>query len=215
MTPVVPPDPANPAVAAITTAALATASEYLDKVLDSPVKELSGFLADKVNYWRFKNRVNTVLKAKKFLEDRGIDPLKALPETLLPLIEAAGDTADENLSDMFAGLLASHLSPHSAGKVHASYAKVVSQLAPLDAAILRDIYVSIRRDNANYRLKMLPIGDSLQAEHASAEQLLLSYQNLWRLGICDRGSVLDEMNKTKVIVFTDYGWSLMSASHLD
>lgn len=191
--------------------ALDTAKHYLDKVVDAPFKELSGFLADKVNFWRYKNRINTILKAKKFLEDKGIDPIKALPDTVIPLIEASGDTEDETLSDMFSGLLASSLTPDTYETVHPSYAKVLSQLAPLDARILSEWYKSITADGKVYSTVAADIHEIARVFKISESVVLLSFQNLWRLGICSHGSGLDHLNQVKQIVFTDYGWALMNA----
>jgi hypothetical protein len=135
----------------ITTAqALEIAKHYLDKIIDAPLEELSGLLADTIGYWRTKNKINLLLKTKKFLEEKGISPRKALPDSVVPLIEAAGDTENETLSDMFAGLLASHLNPGAYDTVHPSYAKVFSQLAPLDATILAGLYRSLNMRGQDY-----------------------------------------------------------------
>jgi Abortive infection alpha len=89
-------------------------------------------LKDNISFWRFKNQVNTVLKARAFLEQKGIQPeaIKAnlLPEMIVPLIEAARESSDETLSDMFAGLLASAINPGTQDTVHPAYSKVVNQL---------------------------------------------------------------------------------------
>jgi hypothetical protein len=89
-------------------------------------------LADTVGYWRLKNRVNVLLKAKKLLEEKGIDPTKLLPDVFVPLMDEAGNTADETLADMFARLLASHLDPATQDTVHPAFAKILGQLARHD-----------------------------------------------------------------------------------
>ncbi len=187
------------------------AKEYIDKIVDAPLKELSGLLGDKVNYWRFKNKINTILKAKKFLEDRGIDPKKALPETVIPLLETAGDTEDDNLSDMFAGLLASHLSKNSLNAIHPSYAKVLSQLAPHDAFLLRQLHRQLIDSNKSYETAGFTIEAAAKTLNVSEEITLLCFQNIWRLGICSHGTGLDNLNRKNQIIFTDYGWAMLQA----
>lgn len=195
----------------ITSETLTVAKHYLDKVVDSPLKELSGFLGDKVNYWRYKNRINTVLKAKKFLEEKGIEPRRALPETVIPLIESAGDVEDDTVSDMFAGLLASHLTPETYEIVHPSYAKVISQLAPIDAQILRAFYNTICGQGKDHKQVGLTLQNALENSSFSEEVILLSFENLWRLGICDHGTGLDFINREQLLIFTSYGWAMMNA----
>ena len=191
------------------------AKHYLDKILAAPLQEFSGLLADKVNYWRFKNRINTILKAKAFLESKGIDPKAALPGSIVPLIEAAGDTDDDTLQSMFATLLASHLNPETLDKVHPCYTRILSQLAPFDAQLMNFLYQSIRKKGQGPR----EIGASLETAcktfDVSADTALLSFQNLWRLGLCDRGGGLEHLNQAKQILFTEFGWSFMVACVAD
>lgn len=190
---------------------LEIAKKYIDKIVDAPLKELGGLLADKVNYWRFKNKINTILKAKKFLEDKGIDPKKALPETVVPLLESSSDTEDDNLSDMFAGLLASHLSAKSSSVVHPSYAKVLSQLAPSDAYLLRELHKRITNSGKAYNSVGFTLESASDILQVPSNVALLSFQNIWRLGICSHGSGLDHLNQKEQIVFTDYGWAMLQA----
>jgi hypothetical protein len=77
-----------------------------------------------------------LLKAKKFLEEKGIKPEKILPDIFVPLLNKGGNVEDETLQDMFASLLASHLDPSKQDKVHPSFSKVLAQLSSLDATLL-------------------------------------------------------------------------------
>jgi hypothetical protein len=170
-----------------------------------------GLVGSYLGYWRTKNKINLLLKTKKFLEQKGISPRKALPDTVVPLIEAAGDTENETLSDMFAGLLASHLNPDTYDTVHPSYAKVLSQLAPLDATILAGLYRSLNMGGQDYSNFGMSLQRATEIYGISEQAALLSFQNLWRLGICSHGAGLDILNQAKKIFFTDYGWALVKA----
>src|SRR5262245_29988070 len=89
--------------------ALETAKDYADAVLLQPLNQIGGILSDTMGYWRLKNQVRLLLKAKKLLEESNINPDKMLPEIFVPLLEDGGNVEDETLADMFASLLACHL----------------------------------------------------------------------------------------------------------
>jgi hypothetical protein len=112
---------------------LKAAKEYADMILKPSLSELGGLLNETVGFWRLKNRVRLLLKAKKYLEDRGINPTTVLPDVFVPLLDEGGNTEDETLSEMFAPLLAGHLDPETQAGVHPCFAKVLGQMSPLDA----------------------------------------------------------------------------------
>lgn len=196
----------------ITTAqALETVRHYLDKIVDAPLKEFGELLADQIKFWRYKNQIKMLQKSKELLEKKGISPRKARPDTVFPLIEAAGDVEDETLSDMFAGLLASHLNPDTYDTVHPSYAKVLSQLAPLDVTILSELHRFLNMRGKDYSRLGMNLQAMAKALGISESIVLVSFQNLWRLGICSYGTGVDLLNPPTKIFFTDYGWALMKA----
>ena len=119
--------------------ALEAAKDYADAILKPPLEQIGGLLADAAGYWRLKNRVNVLLKAKAYCEDRGLKPEKLLPNIFVPLLDEAGNTDDPDMSDMFAELLTSHLDPDKRNGVHPSFGKTLAQLGPLDARIMKMI----------------------------------------------------------------------------
>lgn len=209
-----------------------TARHYLDQIFLEPLSELGLLLKDKISFWRFKNQINTVLKARNFLERKGIRPesIKSnfLPETVIPLLEAASETSDNTLSDMFAGLLASALNPETKETMHPAYAKVLAQLSLLDAVILKDLYFNVlsmaqsldlEKPPENYNLHQPPhrqLGIEPKSppdpsDH-SEQEMMLSFQNIKRLGIGDEGyDPLSRMNQAKRLCLTDFGMSFMKA----
>lgn len=211
-------------------AAAQTARHYLDPILLQPLGELGLLIKDKISYWRFKNQIDTVLKAREFLKKKGIQPeaIKAnlLPETIVPLIEAAGESSDDTLSDMFAGLLASAINPDTQDTVHPAYSKVLNQLSPADAAILIELYdvisstmIDSSNPPGNYNLDQ-PLYRQLGLQANSTEdpsekidpKVKLSFQNIKRLGLCDEGyDFLSRANQLSRLCFTDFGMSFMQA----
>lgn len=200
--------------------------EYLGIILKNPLNEFGLLVHDEVRYWRFKNQVRIVERARQFLDGKGIDASKiadsVLPEAIVPLIEAAGDTSDPNLSELFAGLLASAINPATAEMTHRSFASILSQLSPLDAVIVRNLYTGIagikvqlalgverpglQRGIAVHRQTAFLVTTLMESLKRSEKVIELSFHNLRRLGICDHGAaVLANIHRSPVIAFTDFG----------
>ena len=148
------------------------------------------------------------------MEDKGINPQKILPDIFVPLIEEAGNTENPTLSDKYASLLSCHLSPKTQDNVHPSFAKTLSQLSSTDVKILDSLYLSLKQIQADYRKKMYTKETVISKFNLSDKEALLSFQNIWRLGICDHGDSLNNLNRAENLVFTDFGWSFMTACTL-
>ena len=212
-----------------------TARHYLDGILLAPLAEFGLLIRDTVSFWRFKNQVNMVGKAKKLLEAKGIDAKtiagSVLPENVIPLIEAGSETSNPTLSDLFASLLATAINPKTAASVHPSFGKILNQLAPLDAQILVRLKneidaIQLRVDEGSKIENMsnkIPLYRQFQYDaqklslsiDRSFEEVNLCFENLRRLGICDRGGgqggFLSQANQEPVIVFTDFGMRFLKA----
>jgi hypothetical protein len=209
-------------------ASVKSAKEYADVVFKPSLTECGGLLSDTIGFWRLKNRAKILTKAKKYLEDRGIDPAKVLPDVFVPLLEAGGDTDDETLSGMFARLLATHLDPAMQNTVHPSFAKTLGQMSPLDAKVLQ--LIDKKEERAWRMLKAKEIdepwrwSDLLVVEEAkrkfgdvSAGKVTLSLENLDRLGLTKDETLLYELAahfggvSGPGLVITRYGARLLVA----
>jgi hypothetical protein len=174
--------------AAIFGQALSAAKDYADTVVKGPLSEFGGILTDTVGYWRLKNRVRLLLKAKQWLQDQGINPKKLLPDIFVPLLEDGGNVEDETLADMFASLLTCHLDPKQQELIHPSYTKVLSQLSSLDAKAMLIFRKWVSYQGAR---EVGLRGPSILVEEVSKELNLsnrtayLSCLNLNRLGIIE------------------------------
>jgi len=171
---------------------------YADSILLQPLREIGGILADQLGHWKQMNQVRCLAKTRKYMEEKGVNPSKLLPNVFVPLIEEAGNTDDETLSDMFARLLASHLDPSSEHEVHPAFAKVLGQLSPFDSLVLKAVDDS---DRCRAKAKKEPgLGDQLQPvtndevvnlvkqlhpKSVTRTRIRLSLTNLERLGLCD------------------------------
>ncbi len=137
----VPKDPTTVAIEKGLEEAAAIAKEYIDKLLAPALEEGGGIIGDTVGYWRFKNKVNLVLKAKAFLEGKGIQPAAVLPKIVVPILEAGSLETDVDMQARWAALLANAADP-SVPEILPGYANMLSQFTPMHAAILDDLYKS-------------------------------------------------------------------------
>ena len=114
------------------------AKDFLDKMMAGPLEQGGGLLSDTIEFWRFKNKVNLVLKAKKFLEDKGINPKAVLPKTVVPILEAGSLEADESMKEKWASLLANAAaSPNS---VPPAFPRILAELSTYEAQLLQEIF---------------------------------------------------------------------------
>jgi len=61
----------DPVPVAVILASLKIGKEYADIIVKPSFEQLGGILSDKVVAWRQKNRINTLLKMKDYIEKRG------------------------------------------------------------------------------------------------------------------------------------------------
>lgn len=165
---------------------LQCAKDYADAVLLEPLKQLGGILSDSIGLWRLKNQVRILLKSKQMLDDNGIDHTKILPDIFVPLLEEGGNVEDDNLQNMFASLLASHLNPNLANNVHPSFSKVIAQLSPIDALAI--VEFNLCPPALGLRPQYIEPSSIASRLKISDDQAYLSCLNLERLGLVFRRS---------------------------
>lgn len=125
-----------------------TAKEFLFKIFGLPLQKtgeiisdlLDGCLGIKVKEWRYKRIVDTILKARQYLHDKGVDPRIVPLKVLHPLLESASLEDDENMQEKWAALLANAADPKKSNDIHLSYIEILKQLSPIQAKILDDYY---------------------------------------------------------------------------
>jgi hypothetical protein len=166
--------------------ALVTAKGFADAILLQPLGEIGGILSDTIGYWRLKNQVRLILKAKTWLEEKKVNPGKILPDIFVPILDAGSEVEDEQLSEMFASLLASHLDSKTQDQVHPSFAKVLGQLSPLDARAM----IEFRKLASDKQYRSLGLRGAVLVVSRVANTLIISEDaaylcclNLNRLGI--------------------------------
>jgi len=81
------------------------AKDFLGKLVNPGLEETGLLLKDQVAYWRFKNQIRVLNKAKEYCQQQNIDPKTISLKLLAPLLEHAGLEEDETLQDRWAYLL--------------------------------------------------------------------------------------------------------------
>lgn len=81
------------------------AREFLDRVIGPAADEVGLLLRDSVAFWKFKNQVRILQKARDYCGKRGIEPAEVSLKLLCPLLEHAALEEEEELQDRWAILL--------------------------------------------------------------------------------------------------------------
>lgn len=117
------------------------ALDFIEKLVVGPIMEGTGIFTDKVNYWRFKNRIDIILKAKIFLKSKGIHVPKKIPiKDLTTLLEYASFEEDEIMQDSWAKLLANTLDPKNQFNACHIFSQLLNQLSVNEFYVLQFIY---------------------------------------------------------------------------
>lgn len=116
------------------------AKEFIGKLVNPTLEETGQILGDNIRYWRFKNQVNILIKARRYLVSKGITPKCISLKTLVPLLEYGSLEEDENLQNKWASLLTNAADPNCQLNIEAGFIDILRQISPLEALILDSIY---------------------------------------------------------------------------
>lgn len=117
------------------------AADFLDAYLGGALYNFGGIIGDTVSVWRFKNQVRLAQDAESYCKERGIDPVAAKLSVAVPLIEEAGKVDDEDLSDLFAHLLATSMDPEMQEIAHPAFIRIIRDLSPDEARLFRSFWM--------------------------------------------------------------------------
>ncbi|CAM3819513.1 Abi-alpha family protein [Flavobacterium gelidilacus] len=117
------------------------ALEFIEKMIAAPIMEGTGIFTDKIKYWRFKNQVTIIEKARQFLKEKGIDVPKKIPiKDVTTLLEYASFEEDEIMQDSWAKLLANTLDPKNQFNACHIFSQLLNQLSIDDFHIIKFIF---------------------------------------------------------------------------
>ena len=117
------------------------ALDFIEKLVAGPFMEGTGIFTDKVKYWRFKNQVNIITKAREYLKSKGIQtPKKISIKDVTTLLEHASFEEDEIMQDSWAKLLANTMNPDNQFDTSNIFIQILNQLSVNEVYILHFIY---------------------------------------------------------------------------
>jgi len=178
------------------------AFEYADIIIEPPLKEVGGLFADQVRYWRYKNQLTILAKAKKLHEKHGISPRKIPVKTLVNLLEYSSLEEDETMQDIWANLLANATNAENDYKGHNRLIHVLKELSTEEAIVLNYMYAEYKQGNNLFSERILyelhhanpESCPSYQEEEVKREIIIV--ENLLRLYLIDYTSMVKDMHET-------------------
>ena len=124
------------------------AKNFLDKLITPAVEETGLLLKDKVTFWKFKNQVKILNKAKDYCEKNNIST-KTIPLKLLcPLLDYSGIEEDEVLQDKWAILLSNLIDSEQNIQNHV-FPYILSQISVKEFSELEKVYIKKNKEKSN------------------------------------------------------------------
>ncbi|WP_431127122.1 hypothetical protein [Flagellimonas flava] len=79
--------------------------DFVETLIGPTIEEVGLLMSDKIKYFRFKNQVKILTKAKEYVKDKNMD-IKEIPtKILVPLLESASLEEDEKMQDKWAFMI--------------------------------------------------------------------------------------------------------------
>ena len=115
------------------------AKDFLDKLIIPSVEETGLLLKDKVTFWKFKNQVRTLNKAKAFCEKNNVSPKTISLKLLCPLLDYSALEENEELQDKWAILLTNMVDSTQNIENHV-FPYILSQISSTEFSLLENVY---------------------------------------------------------------------------
>ncbi len=113
------------------------AGAFLSRISLPAAEEFGLALRDKVSSWRTLNAAKIALKAERIMNEQGdVEQKHAHPRLVWATLENGSWTADEELQDMWAGLLASSCTEGGNDESNLIFVNLLSQLTTSEAKLL-------------------------------------------------------------------------------
>jgi hypothetical protein len=164
-------------------------------------------MAEEFRAFRFKRHIRHIEKARKQLEAAGMSPRRVPLRVLAPLLEGGSLEDDEDLSERWAALLA-----NAAGDKHnvpPSFPKVLSELEPVEAVIMDDLYQLTMRLAPEFRRRQHGLNglDTARLLGLSEDEYHYHAGNLVRLGLAES----PPEPSSPILVLADFGRAFIRA----
>jgi hypothetical protein len=124
--------------------ALDIAKDFLDKLIMPSVEETGLLLRDKVTFWRTKNQIQILNKAKLHCEKHNVATKTISLKVLCPLLDNASLEDDEIMQDKWAILIANMVNSELNIENHV-FPYILSQISKDEFLFLESVYQSKQR----------------------------------------------------------------------
>ena len=115
------------------------AKNFLDKLIIPSVEETGLLLKDKVTFWKFKNQVKILNRAKLYCEKHNVSTKTISLKVLCPLLDYSALEEDEVLQDKWAILLSNMVDSEQNIENHV-FPYILSQISSNEFSILEEVY---------------------------------------------------------------------------
>ncbi len=198
-------------------------SDFFGGIVPEFVKEGGGILTDTVRFWRWKNQVNIIQKAKGKVEKSGLDKKQVPLKILLPLIENSALEEEDLIQEKWANVLANAITEEK--DIKPNYAEILKELSSLEIIILDKLFDESNKEQDYQKRKQLQFNKREISEmfKLSDEQADLIIENLYRLNLCQapagQGIVIGKykfaLRTTEIFEFTTLGYHFVKSFNWD
>ena len=137
--------PYGEAIKTVSEESIKGVGNFLSKICMPMADEFGSFLKDKVREWKLKNIIKIIEKSEGKLEYKGGElQLKAHPRVVMEILEGGAVQDNDNIQDMWAGLLASSCNTE-ANDDNIIYINILNQLTTTQAKIINYYAINSRK----------------------------------------------------------------------
>jgi len=130
--------------------------KVIKAVLGPSISEISETFADNFRLRRFKNQINILTKAQKYIEKKGIEPKKIDLKVLAPLIELSSLEEDIELQEKWAKLITNIVIVDGQTLLKQNCINIISKISNREAKLidyLYDLFLTKRLERYNRDLE--------------------------------------------------------------
>jgi hypothetical protein len=121
------------------------AKDFLSKLIGPAIEEAGLLIKDQMTYWKFKNQVQILTKAKKQCEKYNISPKHISLKLICPLLDNCALEEDEYLQDKWANLLANMVDSEQNIDNHV-FPYILGQISKDEFFIIENLYNKKQRE---------------------------------------------------------------------
>ena len=113
--------------------------KFIDKLFGPAAGEIGLILKDWISLLRLRHFLVVAEKAKKILDERGVEPNQIPLNLLVPLLEKSSLTDEKDIQQKWANLLSNVSDPNIESSVTSATISILSELSPQEAVFLDEI----------------------------------------------------------------------------